>query len=137
MAAGMLHRAGHQVQLLERSPRSLQGRGAGIVTHDSLRAALRLAGVMVDGTLGVAVQSRVVLDIDGAAQCTWQHPQVLTSWGRLYALLSAAVPAACQRFGAAAVSVQQDAVGVQATLVNGEVLQGDLLIACDGLRAKP
>ena len=135
MAAGMLHRAGHQVRVLERSPRSLQGRGAGIVTHDSLRDALQLAGVVVDDTLGVAVQSRVVLDSSGAARCTWQHPQVLTSWGRLHALLSAAVPAECQRLGAAVVSAQQDASGVQATLANGEVLQGDLLIACDGLRS--
>lgn len=135
MAAGVLHRAGHEVRVLERSPRSLQGRGAGIVTHDSLRAALRQAGGVVDDTLGVAVQSRVVLDSSGAAQCSWQHPQVLTSWGRLHALLSAAVPAACQRLGAAVVSVQQDASAVQALLANGEVLQGDLLIACDGLRS--
>ena len=135
MAAGVLHRAGHAVQVLERSPRSLQGRGAGIVTHDSLRGALRLAGVVVDDTLGVAVQSRVVLDTRGAAQCTWQHPQVLTSWGRLYALLSAAVPVACQRLGAAVVSVQQDGAGVQATLATGEAVQGELLIACDGLRS--
>ena len=135
MAAGMLHCAGHEVQLLERSPRSLQGRGAGIVTHDSLRSALRQAGVVVDDSLGVAVQSRVVLHASGAAQCTWQYPQVLTSWGRLYALLSAALPATCQRLGAAVVSVQQDASGVQATLATGETVQGDLLIACDGLRS--
>ena len=135
MAAGVLHRAGHEVQLLERSPRSLQGRGAGIVTHDSLRVALQAAGVAVDDTLGVAVESRVVLDPSGAAQCTWQHPQVLTSWGRLYALLRAAVPAACQRLGASVVSVQSGDVGVQATLATGETLQGDLLIGCDGLRS--
>ena len=135
MAAGVLHRAGHEVQLLERSPRSLQGRGAGIVTHDSLRVALQAAGVAVDDTLGVAVESRVVLDPSGAAQCTWQHPQVLTSWGRLYALLRAAVPAACQRLGASVVSVQSDDDGVQATLATGETLQADLLIGCDGLRS--
>ena len=135
MAAGMLHRAGHEVQLLERSPRSLQGRGAGIVTHDSLRVALQAAGVQVDDTLGVAVDSRVVLDASGAAECTWQHPQVLTSWGRLYALLRAAVPAACQRLGASVVSVQSDEGGVQALLSTGETLQGDLLIGCDGLRS--
>ncbi len=135
MAAGVLHRAGHEVQLLERSPRSLQGRGAGIVTHDSLRVALQAAGVAVDDTLGVAVESRVVLDPSGAAQCTWQHPQVLTSWGRLYALLRAAVPAACQRLGASVVSVQSGDEGVQAALATGETLQGDLLIGCDGLRS--
>ena len=108
MAAGILHRAGHEVQLLERSPRSLQGRGAGIVTHDSLRVALRAAGVQVDDTLGVAVQSRVVLDASGALECSWQHPQVLTSWGRLYTLLRAAVPPACQRLGAAVMSVHSE-----------------------------
>ena len=135
MAAGMLHRAGHEVELLERSPRSLQGRGAGIVTHDSLRVALQTAGVQVDDTLGVAVESRVVLDPSGVAACTWQHPQVLTSWGRLYALLRAAVPAACQRLGASVVSVQSGDDGVQATLATGETLQGDLLIGCDGLRS--
>ena len=138
MAAGMLHRAGHEVQLLERSPRSLQGRGAGIVTHDSLRVALQAAGVQVDDTLGVAVESRVVLDPSGAAQCTWQHPQVLTSWGRLYALLRAAVPAACQRLGASVVSVQSvqsGDEGVSALLATGETVQGDLLIGCDGLRS--
>jgi hypothetical protein len=38
-----LLRDGHEVQVLERSPRSLEGRGAGIVTHDNLRLALRRA----------------------------------------------------------------------------------------------
>ena len=135
LAAGMLHRAGHEVQLLERSPRSLQGRGAGIVTHNSLRVALQAAGVAVDDTLGVAVASRVVLDASGAAAGTWQHPQLLTSWGRLYALLRAAVPVALQRLGAAVVSVQSGEAGVHALLASGDTVQGDLLIGCDGQRS--
>lgn len=135
MAAGMLLRAGHDVQVLERSARSLQGRGAGIVTHDSLRDALRAAGAVVDDTLGVAVQSRVVLDVRGAAECTWQHPQVLTSWGRLYSLLSAAVPAARQRLGAAVVALHSHPDGVSVTLASGESVQGDLLLGCDGYRS--
>ncbi len=135
MAAGMLLRAGHEVQVLERSPRSLQGRGAGIVTHDCLRDALCAAGAVVDDTLGVPVQSRVVLGLDGKPECSWPHPQVLTSWGRLYSLLCAAVPAAHHRLGAAVTEVQSRTEGVSATLANGEVLQADLLIACDGLRS--
>jgi len=135
MAAGMLLRAGHDVQVLERSPRSLQGRGAGIVTHDSLRAALRQAGAVVDDTLGVPVRSRVVLRADGEVDCAWEYPQVLTSWGRLYSLLCAAVPAERHRLGAAVVAVRSQADGVSATLASGEVLSADLLIACDGLRS--
>jgi 2-polyprenyl-6-methoxyphenol hydroxylase-like FAD-dependent oxidoreductase len=135
MAAGMLLRAGHEVQLLERSPRSLQGRGAGIVTHDSLRAALQQAGAVVDDTLGVPVHSRVVLRADGEVDCAWDHPQVLTSWGRLYSLLCAAVPAERHRLGAAVAAVHSQPDGVSATLASGEVLSADLLIACDGLRS--
>ena len=33
MAANMLHRAGHKVTVLEKAMGSLDGRGAGIVTH--------------------------------------------------------------------------------------------------------
>ena len=133
LAAGMLLRAGHEVQVLERSARSLQGRGAGIVTHDSLRTALRAAGAVVDETLGVPVRSRVVLDASGAAACTWDYPQVLTSWGRLYSLLCAAVPAV--RLGAAVVAVHNQHDRVSVTLDTGESMEGDLVVACDGARS--
>jgi 2-polyprenyl-6-methoxyphenol hydroxylase-like FAD-dependent oxidoreductase len=135
MAANVLLRAGHDVQVLERSPRSLQGRGAGIVTHDSLRTALRAAGAVVDETLGVPVGSRVVLDPLGHAQHRWDYPQVLTSWGRLYSLLRAALPDDHHRLGAAVTAVQQNAQGVTAVLADGERLHGDLLIAADGIRS--
>jgi 2-polyprenyl-6-methoxyphenol hydroxylase-like FAD-dependent oxidoreductase len=135
MAANMLLRAGHEVQLLERSPRSLQGRGAGIVTHDSLRTALRACGVAVDDTLGVAVQERVVLDATGHTQHRWHCPQVLTSWGRLYALLSQAFPPERLQLGAQLASVSQSEQGVTATLADGRQLQADLLLGADGLRS--
>ena len=56
--ANMLLRQGHDITLLEKATGSLDGRGAGIVTHDSLAQALRAAGVTVDETLGVAVTKR-------------------------------------------------------------------------------
>lgn len=135
MAANLLHRAGHQVQVLERSARSLDGRGAGIVTHASLLEALKACGTVLDDTLGVPVAARVVLDVHGEAQCRWSYPQLLTSWGRLYALLRAALPDALHRFGAPVASVAQDGNAVAAQLVGGEELKADLLIACDGIRS--
>ena len=135
MAANLLLRAGHEVQVLERSPRSLQGRGAGIVTHEALRQTLRACGVPVDDTLGVTVASRVVLGLDGRPVCTWDHPQILTSWGRLYALLRAALPEDRHRLGAAVIGVAQDETGVTVQLAGGEALQADLLVAADGIRS--
>lgn len=135
MAANRLLRDGHDVTVLERSPRSLEGRGAGIVTHDCLRDALRACGAVVDETLGVPVDSRVVLDANGQPQCRWDHPQVLTSWGRLYALLRAALPAQHHRLGAAVSGVEQNEAGVRVHLAGGETLAADLLVAADGIRS--
>ena len=135
MVANLLLRAGHQVTVLERSPQSLQGRGAGIVTHEGLRQALRAAGVVVDDTLGIPVSSRVVLGSDGRTVCEWGHPQILTSWGRLYALLNDALPAAHHRLGAAVEAATTHGDHVEVTLAGGETLQADLLIAADGIRS--
>lgn len=135
MAANLLLRDGHEVQVLERSPRSLQGRGAGIVTHEGLRDILRLAGAVVDETLGIPVASRVVLGADGQPLCTWDHPQILTSWGRLYTLLRAALPESHHRLGAGVQAVVQDEAGVSVQLTGGEALQADLLLAADGIRS--
>ncbi len=135
MVANLLLRAGHDVWVLERSATSLQGRGAGIVTHAGLRQALVDAGVVVDDSLGVQVASRVVLAPDGQTLCEWAHPQILTSWGRLYALLSDALPTANQRLGAHVVAVSQDSQGVSAHLASGQTLLADVLIAADGIRS--
>lgn len=135
MVANRLLRDGHEVMVLERSKRSLQGRGAGIVTHDSLRAALQACGAVVDRTLGVAVQARVVLKADGSAECRWEHRQVLTSWGRLYTLLRAALPPDRYRLGAAVSRVEQTDTGVTAHLADGDAVHADLLVAADGTRS--
>ena len=135
LAANLLLRDGHDVLVLERSGRSLEGRGAGIVTHDCLRTALRAAGAVVDDTLGVPVASRVVLDATGRVECRWEHAQILTSWGRLYTLLRAALPAERYRLGVGVDAVESRADGVAARLSHGEALHADLLIACDGIRS--
>lgn len=135
MAANLLHRRGHDVRVLERSARSLDGRGAGIVTHAQLLATLRECGVAVDEDLGVPVAGRVVLGRDGQALCRWDYPQLLTSWGRLYTVLRAALPTSIQQHGAQVNAVSQDEHGVTATLADGQTQQADLLLACDGIRS--
>jgi 2-polyprenyl-6-methoxyphenol hydroxylase-like FAD-dependent oxidoreductase len=138
LAANLLLRDGHDVQLLEKAAGSLDGRGAGIVTHAALGRALVRAGVTVDDTLGVRVESRVALDASGAVVARLAMPQVLTSWSRLYALLSAAFPAALCHRGVAVRRIEPQADGVRVNCEEGaagEVFEGDLLIASDGIRS--
>jgi 2-polyprenyl-6-methoxyphenol hydroxylase-like FAD-dependent oxidoreductase len=135
LAANVLLRAGHDVRLLEKSEQSLDGRGAGIVTHGGLLEALRAAGAVVDDTLGVTVGARVALDAGGAVVARTEHPQLLTSWSRLYALLRAALPAERHLGGHEVAEVRQSATGVQVHCRGGQRFEADLLIASDGIRS--
>jgi len=135
LAANVLLRAGHDVTVLEKASGSLEGRGAGIVTHRSLVTALQAAGVTVDDGLGVAVASRVALDASGAAVATADYAQVLTSWSRLYSLLLAALPSGRYRSGCAVERVEQHEAGVTVHCSDGQRFEAELLIASDGIRS--
>jgi 2-polyprenyl-6-methoxyphenol hydroxylase-like FAD-dependent oxidoreductase len=64
-AANMLLRKGWDVEVFERVPDELAGRGAGIVTHPELFEAMAAAGIPLDASVGIDVLSRVTLDQDG------------------------------------------------------------------------
>ena len=135
MAANMLLRAGHAVTVLERAAGSLDGRGAGIVTHRPLLAALARCGIAPDTALGVAVHERVVLGADGEVVARAVLPQVLTSWSRLYALLRDALPDSCYVQAASVIDVQQTPSQVNVRCADGRAFTSDLLIASDGIRS--
>ena len=135
LAANMLHRAGHEVKVLEKAVNSLDGRGAGIVTHRPLVAALARCGIASDTPLGVAVSQRVVLARDGSIAEQAAMPQVLTSWSRLYALLLAAFPAGRYVQGASVRQVHQGPQGVTVVCDDGRTFDADLAVASDGIRS--
>jgi 2-polyprenyl-6-methoxyphenol hydroxylase-like FAD-dependent oxidoreductase len=134
-AANILHREGWDVQVFERTGAELSGRGAGIVTHAELNAALERAGCVVDETLGVPVPGRVTLARDGSVEAERALPQVLTAWARLYHLLKDAFPAERYHFGRTLVRVEQDAGSVTAVFADGSRETADLLVATDGIRS--
>ena len=134
-AANILMRSGHEVLVLEKATESLDGRGAGIVTHQGLVDSLRRAGAKVDDTLGVRIEGRVSLQPDGAPDVTLSRPQVLTSWSRLYHLLHEVLPPEFVATGACVKSLSQDEHGVTVHCEDGRSFQGDLLVASDGIRS--
>lgn len=135
MAANLLARAGHAVQVLEKAPASLDGRGAGIVTHRPLLATLADCGVKVDTDLGIAVKGRVALDQGGCPIDSLEMPQILTSWSRLYALLIAAFKGQPYLHGVTVTSVAQSAHGATVLCGDGRTFEADLVVASDGIRS--
>ena len=92
VAANLLLRAGWDVHVYERVADELESRGAGIVTHPELMHSLRLAGVVVDDSMGVSIQERVTLGRDGSRVGSRHVPQLFTAWGRLFHALRTAFP---------------------------------------------
>ena len=141
-AANLLHRAGWDVLVCERSGEALAGRGAGLVSHPALFAALAQAGVAVDprepfcgSDLGVFVPDRRAFASDGSVISQHAYPQVLASWPRLYELLRGALPQGRYRHAAQCVSVDTFDNTARAHFADGSVETADLLVAADGQRS--
>src|SRR4249920_3491168 len=83
-----LRRRGWQVDIFERSPAALAGRGAGIMTHPELREALAELGIASDRDFGVEIQRRVTLDAHGEVIAERRGSQTAALWNRLFDMLS-------------------------------------------------
>ena len=130
----LLMKAGWDVEVFERNGSELSGRGAGIVTHGELFEILQRAGIDREtATVGVSVEGRRVFGADGSLIGALPLPQILTSWGHLYSLLHAALPAARYHHGRALSRIEERADTVVAHFQDGASSEGDLLIGADGI----
>jgi 2-polyprenyl-6-methoxyphenol hydroxylase-like FAD-dependent oxidoreductase len=132
-SAAFLRQIGWQVDVYERSPVELVGRGAGITTHPELLEALEKSGA---GTrdLGVEVENRIALDRHGRVTAEKRLPQILTSWDRLQRLMRATIDEAHYHLGHTFERVEQDGSGVLVHFTGGKRERADLLIGGDGIR---
>jgi 2-polyprenyl-6-methoxyphenol hydroxylase-like FAD-dependent oxidoreductase len=133
-AAAFLRKIGWQVDVFERSPVALVGRGAGITTHPELIAALELSGA---GTrdLGIMVERRIAIDRKGRVIAEKHFPQMLTSWDRLQRLLRDTVPSEHYHLGCNFERLEQDGREVVVHFSGGRRERADLLIGADGIRS--
>jgi 2-polyprenyl-6-methoxyphenol hydroxylase-like FAD-dependent oxidoreductase len=132
--AAFLRQIGWDVDVYERSPVELVGRGAGITTHPELLAALEASGAGTQD-LGIEVPKRIAIDRHG--RITGERPlrQVLTSWDRLQRLLRATLDEAHYHLGFSFERVEQDGAGVRVRFNGGHVERADLLVGGDGIRS--
>ena len=135
LVGNLLRSKGHEVDILEKVPGSLDGRGAGIVPHPILIKALEMCGIAIDHNLGVPVQRRVTLDQQGNTIADMELPQIFTSWGRLYHLLKENFPKKNYHSGKSVVSFGENSQEVMVHCDDGSSYNGEILIASDGLRS--
>jgi 2-polyprenyl-6-methoxyphenol hydroxylase-like FAD-dependent oxidoreductase len=133
-SAAFLRRIGWDVDVFERSPVELVGRGAGITTHPELLEALQKSGA---GTrdLGIEVERRITIDRHGRLIGERRLPQILTSWDRLQRLLRETIDLAHYHLGHTFARVEQDGSGVRVHFAEGRTESADLLIGGDGIRS--
>src|SRR5215475_11930591 len=105
--AAFLRRVGWDIDVYERSPVELVGRGAGITSHPELLEALERSGA---GTreLGIEVKRRIAIDREGRVIGERRLRQILTSWDRLQSLLRKTVPRRHYHLGDAFQNFDQD-----------------------------
>jgi 2-polyprenyl-6-methoxyphenol hydroxylase-like FAD-dependent oxidoreductase len=132
--AAFLRRIGWDVDVFERSPVELVGRGAGITTHPELLEALEKSGA---GTrdLGVEVEKRITIDRHGRVIGERPLRQILTSWDRLQRLLRETIDPAHYYLGHTFQRVEQDGREVRVHFAEGRVARADLLVGGDGIRS--
>ena len=132
--AAFLRRIGWDVDVFERSPVELVGRGAGITTHPELLEALENSGA---GTrdLGIEVEKRITIDRQGRVIGERPLRQILTSWDRLQRLLRETIDPARYHLGHTFARVEQDGSGVRVHFAEGRVERADLLVGGDGIRS--
>ena len=130
-----LRQRGWQVDIFERSPVPLRGRGAGIMTHPEMRAALAKIGIDCANNFGIPVERRLVLDALGNPIARRHCPQTATSWNRLFELLCAEFGASHYHLGKDLIGVTQSDDVVEAQFTDGTSHQSSLLVGADGFRS--
>lgn len=132
--AALLARIGWEVDVYERSPVELVGRGAGITSHPELLDALEASGA---GTaeLGVTVEKRILIDRAGRVIGERRLPQILTSWDRLQGLLRRLVPQERYHLGRTFAGFEPDGAGVTVRFAENASERADLLVGADGFRS--
>lgn len=134
-AAHLLRAAGWDVALFERASGDLGDRGTGIGTRDELFAVMRRIGLAADPSLGISVDGRICLDLDGHIIHELPVRAVTSAWSRIWRPLRRALPDTSYAGGNALQRIEASDGGVTAIFDDGTHAEGDVLIAADGLHS--
>lgn len=134
--ATLLHRAGFDVAIRERSVHGLEGRGAGLVAQREVFDMLREIGRVDLGHIGVTSRERVYLDRGGAILKQQYTPQTQISWDNLFRTFRALVPDERYEKGVRIEHVERDGPGQILHRADGTSEWADLVIGADGIGSR-
>jgi 2-polyprenyl-6-methoxyphenol hydroxylase-like FAD-dependent oxidoreductase len=132
-AGHLLHRAGWDVTIFERSKSDLADRGAGLGVSRELFATMARIGVRPDRSLSVGANTSVWLGEKGEIVEELPRSSRGSAWPVIYQPLRRAFPSELYRAGMSVMRVEQDGDKVTAIFADGSTERADLLIAADGV----
>jgi 2-polyprenyl-6-methoxyphenol hydroxylase-like FAD-dependent oxidoreductase len=140
VTAALLHQAGHDVTVFERSESGLVSRGAGILMITASWQDMTARGLLDETVPAVrAGYSRMVTRAAGTGQQRWlgdlELSSVLFNWAHLYQSLRRRVPDGLYRGGVAVERIEATPHGTALHLGPGGSADFDLVVCADGYRS--
>ena len=126
---------GCEVEVLERSPAPLEGRGAGIVMHPATARWWREHDVRPLSEMSASVRVLRYLDARGGTAHEQPCRYRVTSFDALYRDLSARLDKSRHRLGHAVAGFEVDDGGVTVALEGSGRERADLLVCADGIQS--
>jgi 2,6-dihydroxypyridine 3-monooxygenase len=134
-AALVLRDQGWDVDVLERSPNPLEGRGTGIVAHPTTIRYLVERGGKSIGDIGVPVHSLRYLGADGSITDEQPCAYRFASYFELYRGLLDAFGTERYHLSNELAHLENRDDGTIVSLTNGRALAADLVVCADGVRS--
>ncbi|TCL05803.1 FAD-dependent monooxygenase [Sodalis ligni] len=132
-AGNMMHRAGWEVDIFERSAKNLDSQGGGIVLQPQVVEVIHGSGINKNwNELGVRSQYRIFYNPDGTILDKQLAPQIQTSWSLIYSTLRGNLGKENYHQGKKLQRIDSQKEGVTAWFEDGSHRQGDILIGADG-----
>lgn len=132
-SAVLLKQQGHDVTLLERSPKTLEERGAGIMLPEPLIQQCINLGLFDHDIPRIPTTSRSFNTQQD--QKLWEQPVAIMNlnWADIYQNLHKRIPDVCYRQGEKVQTLSQDNQGYQVTTQTGSQYGFDFIIGADGI----